>query len=451
MKIGASLYTSQQQAQVLAPQMIQSVQILQCGYDELQLFIQEQVEANPVLELAPAKSDDGFLNAPRSASFGAKGALTGSGDLQSLEERHSAPVSLHEHLRQQVMTAFSDAREQAIASEIIYSIDMDGYLRRPIGEMCSQLQIEEPEFEHILHVVQGFEPSGVGARSLAECLQIQLQARGQLNKSMRVLLDHLPLVASHHMSKLMRICGVSHEEIIDMVRKIRALVPKPGDCFDQAPAIIAVPDIYVFVDDNEHIKVELNVQALPRVLVDRVYESRITPGKAEGEEKQFITDCLQSARWLVRSLDQRAQTILKVASHIASHQRDFFISGEGYLRPLTMREVAEAVDLHETTISRAVAHKYIMTQRGLFEMKYFFSKAIAANTADGELSAHVIQLKIQQLIDAETADKILSDDAIAEKLQAEGIEIARRTVAKYREQLKINSSAQRRREKQRAG
>ncbi|MGU3576221.1 RNA polymerase factor sigma-54 [Brucellaceae bacterium C25G] len=441
MKAGTRLYTSQQQSQILAPQMIQSVQVLQCGYEELQSYIVDQVERNPVLDLAPVK-----LLSPQNsnAPFTRKGALSGSGDLRGIEETHSTPVNLYDFLHQQVMASFESSYDQAVATEIVYSLDPDGYLRRSSQEIIEQFQIAPSDFERILKSVQSFEPSGVGARDLAECLAIQLLAKGTLTKPMQVLLEHLPLLGGNNVSRLAKLCGVSHDEIMNMVHKIRALMPKPGLSFDSTPAITVVPDVFISVDGNRDVKVELNTQALPRVLIDRVYESRIKTSKLDDNEKQFISECSQSARWLVRSLDQRAQTILKVATYIASFQRDFFLSGVGHLRPLTMRDVAEAVDLHETTISRTVAHKYIMTNHGLLEMKYFFSRAITASAGEVDFSTKTIQQKIKQLIDAETEDAILSDDTIVVILQKEGIEIARRTVAKYRDLMKIPSSSQRR-------
>lgn len=448
MKITAGLYTSQQQSQILAPQMIQSVQILQYGYDELQSYIVEQVECNPVLDLAPEKSS---LSQDGNASFMRKGMMAGASDLHSIEETHTAPSDLYQYLHQQVMASFDNIHDQTIATAIVYSLEPDGYLRCSSQEIIEILQITVADFERILHSVQRLEPVGIAARDLTECLRIQLQVKQQLSQPMQVLLENLPLLMGNHLPRLAKLCGVSPDEIMGMVHKIRALVPKPGLCFDASPIISIIPDIFISVSENQDIKIALNQQALPRVLVDHSYESRITMTKLNEEEKHFITDCLQSAHWLVRSLDQRAQTILKVARHIASHQRDFFISDTGHLRPLTMREVAEAVNLHESTISRAVAHKYIMSNRGLFEMKYFFSKAIAAVTDEENLSAKSIQQKIRQMIDGETVDAILSDDAIAEKLQAEGIAIARRTIAKYRELMKIGSSSQRRWQKRQFG
>ncbi|WP_374832165.1 RNA polymerase factor sigma-54 [Paenochrobactrum pullorum] len=448
MKAGVKLYTSQQQTQTLAPQMIQSVQVLQYGYDELQSYIIDQVERNPLLELAPSKSAMPKMN---NAPFIRKGTLSGSGSLRSIEETHSVSVSLYDYLQQQVMASFDEPSDQLIASEIVYSIEPDGYLRRPCEEIIEQFQTSQHEFQRILKCIQGFEPVGVGARNLAECLYIQLQDKEQVTKSMQILLDNLTLLANRHMPRLAKLCGVSQDEILGMVHKIRALNPKPGLCFDATPAINIVPDAFIRVNNNKEIIVELNTQALPRVLVDRVYASRIKDVGLDEDEKQFIRDCMQSAGWLTRSLDQRARTILKVMTFIARYQRDFFMSGNGLLRPLTMREVAEAIDMHESTISRTVAHKYIMTDRGLFEMKYFFSKAIAAGAGEDDLSAKTIQQKIKQLIDGETVKTILSDDAIAERLKADGIEIARRTVAKYRELMKIASSSQRRWQKKQRG
>jgi RNA polymerase sigma-54 factor len=299
----------------------------------------------------------------------------------------------------------------------------------------------------VLAILQSFEPSGVCARDLAECLAIQLRERDRLDPAMAMLIRHLDLVARRDFAALRKLCGVDDEDLADMLREVRALDPKPGSAFGAAVLQPVVPDVVVRAAADGSWRIELNAETLPRVLVNQSYYARVARG-SKGEDRAYLTECLQTANWLVKSLDQRAKTILKVATEIVRQQDAFLTHGVEHLRPLNLKTVAEAIAMHESTVSRVTSNKYMATPRGLFELKYFFTAAIASSEGGEAHSAEAVRHRIRTLIDAEPADEVLSDDALVKILRDGGIDIARRTVAKYREALRIPSSVQRRREKQ---
>jgi RNA polymerase sigma-54 factor len=328
-------------------------------------------------------------------------------------------------------------------------VDETGYVAGDLATVCEKLAAPTARVEKVLTILQSFEPSGVMARNLSECLAIQLREKNRLDPAMQALLDNLPLLARRDMIGLLKVCGVDAEDLADMVAEIRALTPKPGLAFGGEPVQPVVPDVYVreTVDGGWH--VELNTETLPRVLVNGRYYSKVCGQAKSREAKAYLTECLNSANWLVKSLDQRAKTILKVASEIVRQQDAFLAKGVSHLRPLNLRVVAEAISMHESTVSRVTANKYMATPRGLFEMKYFFTSAIAATDGGEAHSAEAVRFRIRDLIDNESVE-VLSDDKIVDLLKQAGIDIARRTVAKYREAMRIPSSVERRRQKQRA-
>ncbi len=299
----------------------------------------------------------------------------------------------------------------------------------------------------MLEKLQSLEPTGIFARNVRECLALQLRDRDRLDPLMQRLLDHLDLLATHDLVGLGRAIGVDRDDLLDMLAELRALDPKPGRAFEAGPVEAVVPDVFVR-EGRDGWAIELNSDVLPRVLVNRVYYASVTRRARDATEKAFLVDCLQTANWLTKSLDQRAQTILKVASEIVRQQGAFLERGISFLRPMTLKLVADAIDMHESTVSRVTSNKYISTPRGLFEMKYFFTTALASSSGGSEHSAEAVRHRIRQLIDAEPAGDILSDDSIADTLQKEqGVEVARRTIAKYREAMNIPSSVVRRRQK----
>jgi len=458
----------QGQSLTMTPQLVQSIKLLQLSHAELAAYVEAELERNPLLQEGEASADApvpslaDFLRAkqkaeaagPRftpgpppsradavSASAG-QAAGAGHSELEpDMGDRLARAASLSEHLEAQLELATADPKLRMIGEHLIHTLDEAGYLTEDLAEIAARLRVAPEEAEDALRLIQGFEPSGIGARNLAECLGIQLRERDRLDPAMQALLSHLHLVARRDFAALRKACGVDQEDLADMLAEIRRLEPKPGLAFAPAAIHVLVPDVLVRTAPDGTLHVELNPDTLPRILLNRSYYAEVAKVVRKGEDKSFLSDCLQTASWLTRSLDQRARTILKVAAEIVSQQEEFFREGVSGLRPMTLRSVAEAVGLHESTISRVAANKAIGTDRGTHPMKFFFSAA----TGEGEHSAKAVRHRISQLIAAESPGDVLSDEAIAQKLKAEGVQVARRTVAKYREALRIPSSANRRR------
>jgi RNA polymerase sigma-54 factor len=303
------------------------------------------------------------------------------------------------------------------------------------------------EVESVLSVVQGFDPLGVCARNLTECLAIQLRERDRFDPAMQALVGRLDLLAKRDIAALRRVCGVNDDDLSEMITEIRRLNPKPGLAFGSTTVQPIVPDVYVRQGPDGNYIVELNSDTLPKVLVNLRYHAELIKKPNSDGAKTYLAENLQSATWLMRALDQRAKTILKVAMEIVKQQDAFFMHGVQHLRPLNLKTIADAISMHESTVSRVTANKYVATSRGIFELKYFFTSAIAAANGGEAHSAEAVRHRIKQLIDAENSGDVLSDDTIVEKLRAADIDIARRTVAKYREAMRIPSSVQRRRDK----
>ena len=313
--------------------------------------------------------------------------------------------------------------------------------------MAERVGCDEARVETTLAALQQFDPPGIFARDLAECLALQLADRDRLDPAMRELLDNLNLVADHDIAGLVAACGVDDEDVRDMLAEIRSLNPKPGLAFDNETAQPIVPDVFIRRASNGQWLVELNNDTLPRLLVNRSYHARIDGQAKSQADKAYIAEHLNSANWLMKSLDQRANTILKVATELVVQQETFLLYGVEYLRPLNLRDIAQAIDMHESTVSRVTANKYLSTSRGIYPMKYFFTSAIPSSGGGASHSAEAVRHRIRDLIDQEAPDAVLSDDKIVEMLRAQGVDIARRTVAKYREAMRIPSSVERRRRK----
>ncbi|MGI9400799.1 MAG: RNA polymerase factor sigma-54 [Rhizobiaceae bacterium] len=509
MALSAKLQFKQSQSLVMTPQLMQSIRLLQLSSIELSAYVDREIEKNPLLTLDEAGEDqpvqDGNLagnteerpdndvssevessdwmgseletstaaveeklgtslenvfeqdmpNQPASsldAGSGDHWQVTGQAlSLEeagpSLEEYCSSEPTLRDHLLEQLPIAVRDPTDAIIAREIVESLDEDGYLRRPLEEISTALGAEEARGKSVLAIVQSLDPCGIAARDLEECLAIQLRDKDRFDPAMQVLVQNLDLLAKRDFPRLCQLCQVDQEDIADMVHEIRDLEPRPGSQFTSGPVQPAIADVFVRQGADGGWLVELNPETLPKVLVNREYYSKISKTCRGESEKSFMVDCFQSANWLVKSLDQRAQTILKVASEIVKQQDMFLAYGVEHLRPLNLKMVADAIKMHESTVSRVTSNKYMMTSRGLFELKYFFTASIAATEGEEAHSAEAVRHRIRQLVDAEKPEKILSDDVIVKMLRETGIDIARRTVAKYRESLNIPSSVQRRREK----
>jgi RNA polymerase sigma-54 factor len=334
-----------------------------------------------------------------------------------------------------------------IGQVLINEIDDAGYLGVGLASIAERLGAPLDLVERTLAVIHTFEPTGVGARDLGECLAIQLRERDRFDPAMAMLVDHLDLVAKRDRAALRRLCGVDEEDLADMLAEIRSLNPKPGSAFDAGPVQAVIPDVVVRPGPDGGWLVELNSGTLPKLLVNQTYYATVSKKRRSDSERAYIADCLQTASWLVKSLDQRARTILKVATEIVRQQDAFLANGVQHLRPLNLKTVAEAIGMHESTVSRVTSNKYMATTRGIFELKYFFTAAIASAEGGEAHSAEAVRHRIRRLVDDETADAVLSDDAIVRLLREAGIDIARRTVAKYREAMRIASSVQRRRDK----
>ncbi|MCU0886139.1 MAG: RNA polymerase factor sigma-54, partial [Beijerinckiaceae bacterium] len=396
------------------------------------------------------QSSEAMLPVMGSGAVGNGGSASFDEDLPGLEETLSVEQSLHEVLCEQLDVAVTDPVTRLIGRHLIDAIDDAGYLAEPLPEMAERLGVGMARLDAILAIIHTFEPSGVGARDLAECLAIQLKDKNRHDPAMATLLAHLPLLAKRDFAALRRLCGVDEDDLAEMIAEIRALDPKPGRAYGGGAAETVVPDVIVRAAPDGSWLIDLNPDTLPRVLVNQTYHTRVSKAARTDTDKAFIAECLQTANWLTRSLEQRARTILKVASEIVRQQDAFFAYGVEHLRPLNLKTVADAIAMHESTVSRVTSNKYLISPRGLFEMKYFFTASIASTGYGEAHSAEAVRYRIKAMIDAESGRDVLSDDAIVARLREQGIDIARRTVAKYREALGIGSSMERRRDKQAA-
>ena len=509
MALSAKMEMRQGQQLVMTPQLQQAIRLLQLSNLELNQFIDSELERNPLLERddvnsAPLEraevpfeaadttetrpegdaSETAWLDLAKPAADpaaaldtehenvcpdtapgdyaqeGGLGALGGStyanarqvgssfsDDSYDLEAFVSAEISLKDHLSQQLPLALPHHADLMIGQHLIDLVDEAGYLPGDLGAIGERLGADQEHIERVLGVLQTFDPPGVFARSLAECLALQLKEQNRFDPQIAAFLDNLALLATHNMAALRKAVGCDMDELDDMIGEIKQLNPKPGLRFGSVQVQPVVPDVYVRPAFDGSWLIELNSETLPRVLVNRNYFARVSKTSTADKDKTYLLECLQTANWLVKSLDQRARTILRVSEEIVRQQDAFFMYGVQHLRPLNLRTVADAISMHESTVSRVTSNKYMATPRGIFELKYFFTSSIQS-AGDGEAhSSEAVRHRIKQMIEAETARGVLSDDKIVEKLKGDGIDIARRTVAKYREALRIPSSVQRRREK----
>ena len=497
MALSARLEIRQGQGLVITPQLQQAIKLLQLSNLELEAFVDAELERNPLLqrderdaepdaeapveaagevsadrmddagaraeldtshdEASPgervtgdAEHDHGMGAADAGASVdwskASRGGAAFDGDLEGLGGAMTRDKTLNEHLHDQLSASGLKGAEAAAASVMIDAVDEGGYLRAELPELAERLGCGVDLLERVLATLQGFEPVGVCARDVQECLAIQLKDRNRYDPAMAALLDNLPLLAKRDMAALKRACEVDDEDLREMVAELRALTPRPGAAFGGEPVQAVVPDVYVREGLGGLWHVELNSDTLPRLLVDQRYHARVSASARTDQEKTFVSDCAAQASWLVKSLDQRAKTILKVSSEIVRQQDAFLAYGVEHLRPLNLKTVADAIGMHESTVSRVTSNKYLATPRGVFEMKFFFTSAIQATEGGEAHSAESVRHKIRQLIESEASERdVHSDDAIVDILKEAGVDIARRTVAKYREAMRIPSSVERRR------
>jgi RNA polymerase sigma-54 factor len=481
----------QSQSLVMTPQLQQAIKLLALSNLEIEGFIAEELERNPLLETGgddtspadeaqadwegseatePPTADrllehgDGAADAPLdmdlgetfhhdgptdsyglSDSRGSAAPSGGSGEAIDFDSFSAGGGSLQDHLLAQAGESLRGL-DHFIATQLIGQIDEAGYLTADLGEIAARLALSLSDIERVLLRVQEFDPTGVGARNLAECLALQAKEADRYDPCMARLLANLELLAAGKLSHLKRICQVDDEDLADMIREIRAYDPKPGCKFGSVRTDAVVPDIFVAWRGGGW-AIELNSATLPRLLVNRAYHTELASGSQDKASKAWLADCVHSANWLLKALDQRQRTIIKVATEIVKQQEPFFLKGVAYLRPLTLRQVAEAIGMHESTVSRVTSNKYLSCARGLFELKFFFTSAIQAADGGEAVSAEAVKSALKALIAAEAGDAILSDDTLVDLLRERGFDIARRTVAKYREAMGIGSSVQRRRQK----
>lgn len=498
MALAPRLELRQGQGLVMTPQLQQAIKLLTMANHELADYVEMELERNPLLERddrpdgagspdepdfepvsdSPIRemsaSDDGPnpdaeasldvryddlyndatpADVPTMADTGggsvtdwSKTSSGGSGDdLDSLESTLTRDKTLHEHLEMQIALALQTPSERLIGAHLVDQVDEAGYMRGDMAEIAQRLGTDEAEVERVLTIMHGFEPTGVMARSVSECLGLQLAERNRLDPAMQAMLDNLPLLAKRDLITLREVCAVDGEDLADMIAEIRSLNPKPGAAFGADPAPSVVPDVFIREAPNGAWAVELNSDNLPRVLMNQRYYAEVTRGARQETEKAWIAECAQTASWLVKSLDQRARTILKVTREIVRQQDGFLTYGVSHLRPLNLKSIATVIDMHESTVSRVTSNKYVSTPRGTFELKYFFTASIQSTDGSEAHSAVSVRYRIKELIDGERGTNPLSDDRIVEMLREAGVEIARRTVAKYREALHIPSSVERRR------
>mgnify|MGYP001463282016 CR=1 FL=1 len=488
----------------MTPQLMQAIKLLQLTNLELSAVIDRELEENPLLERADSDTDGpdggelaaasehdrsdersepadeivpadrfdetpaGDMDVPASALDPDSPAVAdvtpdalagdpwrtvgagGSRPDEPFEPTQGRAVTLRDHLIEQIGLGFEPGIERTVALYLVDCLDPAGYLRDERAELCSRLGIDRAALDGVVARCQRLDPAGVFARDLTECLSLQLAEAGALDEAMTLLLANLDLVARRDFAGLERACGVDGHRLAAMLAGLKALDPRPGLRFDTEPVRAVVPDVLVAPDPEGGFRVELNADTLPRVLVNRGIYTTAVRAARNPNDKSYLSERLQAANWLVKSLDQRASTILKVAAVIVEQQSAFLEHGVSQLKPLTLKMVADEIGIHESTVSRVTANKYLACPRGLFELKTFFSAAIPASYGAEAHSAAAVRHRIRRMIEGECAETVLSDDAIVKQLKEDGVDIARRTVAKYREAMHIPSSVQRRREKQHA-
>ncbi len=479
MTLGPRLDLRQSQSLVMTPQLQQAIKLLALSNLEIEMFVGDALENNPLLDLGDARhegdgeppaaepeapqadamdGDGGALDIDESAldrdrdtgDWSAAGGSTPGDGLSGIENESNNGPTLAEHLHEQVGPASSDERQALVAHAFVDALDEAGYLTVTLDELAGLLGIGETEAMQALRLVQSLDPTGVGARSLSECLALQAREADRYDPCMARLIDNLDWLGRGEFARLRRLCNVDDEDFADMLAELRSYDPKPGLAFGGGAGAAVLPDILLAPTEDGGWKIRINQETLPRLVVNREYYVELKSDCTDKASRGWLSEKLADAKWLIKALDQRQKTILKVAREIVKAQDGFFRRGVSELKPLTLRAVAEEIEMHESTVSRVTSNKYLSCPRGTFELKFFFSSGVAS--ADGEgASAEAVKAAIRELTDAENPKKILSDDALVPLLEERGFDVARRTVAKYREAARIGSSVQRRRAKKMAG
>jgi len=460
--------------QVLAPQLQQSLLILQAPLLELRNLVQQEMETNPVLEELPDEpsidgpngaepsADNNFKEEfeklasldeewrdymAQSASYSSEG-FRGSQEAQDKRQFFSDSIAVQETLQQNLVSQLNqtalNSDDRKTAELIIGNIDDNGFLQSTPEEMALSSGVPNEDFEKMLALIQGFYPPGVGARDLRECLLIQLQREGRESGiEYKIVSEHMEDLGKRRFPEIARRMGISVEEVQEAANNIARLNPRPGQVFAAAPQNYVLPDVTVEKVDGDY-QIILNNEQIPHLRISNTYKDIIAQDNNGSEVKNYIREKIRSGKFLIRSIHQRQQTISNIAHQIVSRQRDFFEHGPSHLKPMTMGEIADAVGVHETTVSRAVSGKYMATPQGIFEMKYFFTPGYQTSTGES-MSNTSVKEAILDLVKSEEGGAPLSDKEIVEILSKRGIPIARRTVAKYRTELNILPSNMRRR------
>ncbi|MDX1975630.1 MAG: RNA polymerase factor sigma-54 [Rickettsiales bacterium] len=495
MSIGPKLELRQGQSLVMTQQLQQSIKLLQCNALELREYVEQELEKNPFLNVEepenpdangptdddkPARAEE---NEPAATDFdedsnslshamsqgdswdesseverdylqssstsSSRGGDFDDDDTRGIDDNAAQGKTLREHLLEQLQLDIHDPAKRLIGAQLIDMVDDAGYIKDDLGAVATAFDIEVEEVQEVLALLQRFDPPGICARNLKECLSVQLRDKNRLDPAMQILLDNLHLIADSKFDELRKLCGVDKDDLKQMITEIRELNPKPGNHFLHEVTQAVEPDVFVrrLPDGNWH--VELNMNNFPRVMVNKRYYKKISAETRNMQDKKYLSEQFGSANWLVRALEQRAETLLKVAGELVKQQDAFFRLGVRYMKPMTLKHIASETHYHESTISRVTNGKYLLCPRGTFELKYFFTSGLSRSEGVGEdVSSETVKHYIAELVEAETASTVLSDDDIVDKLKERNITVARRTVAKYREALGITSSPKRKRLKQ---
>ena len=475
MQISQNLKLKQSQSLVMTPQLQQAIKLLQLTNLELTDLVEKELEENPFLENQSSEeektvSDDEDITKNIDDSFNNGDSIsdepynhdyenrwdndTNVGNSKNHSEDYNDPgtiiertqsdkISLKTILFNQAQLEFNDSEEKEMAEILIDYIDPSGLFKEDIMEISSFSGFPLERIENVLRRMQTFEPSGVFARNLKECLIIQLKNIDSHNKTNQIIVDNLELLGNGNLKGLQKITGLSDENLKTEIKLIRSLNPKPGTIYDEGGHNIAQPDVIVTKDKDEW-NVELNNSTLPKVCVNDSYVKEIEKLECKDSDKKYINESLNSARWLIKAIEQRNITTLKISSEIISQQKDFFEKGKKFLKPMILKDVAKKINMHESTVSRVTSEKLMMTPIGIFEMKIFFSASINSINSGESHSAESVRESLRKIISDEPCESPLSDEMLVSRLKGEGINLARRTVAKYRELLNIPASSVRR-------
>lgn len=468
--MGLKQQMKQSLGMTMTPQLQQAIKILQMSVLELQQEVNKELMENPTLEEhsgeeggdeikesasaadAPTEQQtkdaaeledwQKYIEQSQSAGDYKSTRNTNVDDVPTYEQIHAKPETLYDHLMWQLRMQVTNDKELAIGEEIIGNLNEDGYLMVLLEEIASTCSVDVPEVEAMLYKIQRFDPPGVAARELKECLLIQLELLEEDDACEMIVERHLPELETKNYGLIAKSLGLSLDYVKDLCRVVHGLEPKPGRAFNHTDPIYFVPDVYIIKVGDEYMVV-LNEDRIPRLTVSKDYQQQLADGQIKGQAKTYVKDKMKNAAWLIKSIVQRQKSIYRVTQAIVQRQRDFFDHGPQHLKPMVLRDIAEELELHESTISRVTTNKFVHTPHGIFELKYFFNSAIRRSDGEADMASESVKQKIKTLISGEDSKNPLSDQQLADILKEDNINIARRTVAKYREALGVLPSSKR--------